>query len=292
MDKEDYIISVIIPHYNSFDCLLKLINTIPENDKIQVIVVDDNSEYFYPEFITRSNVRILYNKSKGAGSARNTALYKVNSKWVVFADADDYFTPQAFDTLLNDVNQHAECDVIYYHPSSVNNLTNDQGIRHRYYVRLINNYLTKGDYDSEMNLRTKFNVPWSKLISRKLIDQHNIQFDDVMYSNDVMFSVKTGILSDRIHASTKSIYTVTESLDSLTNNRSFESLICRYNVATRVNEFLIANNHIKYQMPLISFFIKCCRTNILKSPLLLFNILTRNQKVMPNRWLRKLLGGK
>lgn len=37
-------ISVIIPHHNSWQKLNELLNTIPLNDDIEVIVIDDNSE--------------------------------------------------------------------------------------------------------------------------------------------------------------------------------------------------------------------------------------------------------
>ncbi|MDR1598532.1 MAG: glycosyltransferase [Oscillospiraceae bacterium] len=36
--------SVVISHYNSFVLLKKLINSIPEREDVQIILVDDNSE--------------------------------------------------------------------------------------------------------------------------------------------------------------------------------------------------------------------------------------------------------
>ena len=39
----EYNVSIIIPHYNSPDLLAVLLDSIPEKEDIQIIVVDDNS---------------------------------------------------------------------------------------------------------------------------------------------------------------------------------------------------------------------------------------------------------
>ena len=40
----EFTYSVAIPHYNSPDLLQRMLNSIPERDDIQVIVVDDGSK--------------------------------------------------------------------------------------------------------------------------------------------------------------------------------------------------------------------------------------------------------
>jgi hypothetical protein len=48
------------------------------------------------------------------------------------------------------------------------------------------------DDSKEINLRLLFSVPWAKLIKKDLIDRHNISFEEILASNDINFSVKTG----------------------------------------------------------------------------------------------------
>jgi len=43
-------LSIIIPHYNSLELLVYLLDTIPKKDNIQVIVVDDKSTKKVEEF--------------------------------------------------------------------------------------------------------------------------------------------------------------------------------------------------------------------------------------------------
>ena len=100
------IITVIIPHYNIPNLLVRCLNSIPDEERIQVIVVDNNSSPSKVNFenfpgIDRKHTEVVFDKEgNGAGHARNVALEKIASKWIVFADADDFFNPGAFDELL------------------------------------------------------------------------------------------------------------------------------------------------------------------------------------------------
>ena len=84
--------------------LLRCLGSIPIREDVQVIVADDNSDitevddvnlfslpekYPHVEFIWGKNE----NGRKGAGYARNLGLEKAKGKWLVFADADDFFNP-------------------------------------------------------------------------------------------------------------------------------------------------------------------------------------------------------
>ena len=87
--------SVIIPHHNIPALLQRCLDSIPERDDIQIIVVDDNSDSNKVDFkkfpgIGRRNVEIYYTKEgKGAGFARNVGLKYAKGRYLIFADADD-----------------------------------------------------------------------------------------------------------------------------------------------------------------------------------------------------------
>ena len=64
--------SFIIPHHNTPDLLQRLVDSIPQRDDIEIIVVDDNSDYDKKANISRSDVRTIYIdkvQTKGAGRA-------------------------------------------------------------------------------------------------------------------------------------------------------------------------------------------------------------------------------
>jgi glycosyltransferase involved in cell wall biosynthesis len=250
-----YKLSIIIPHYNSKDKLIRLVKSIPEKSHYQIIVVDDNSdEKLTTSEIPHCNVIVYTNNKKGAGSARNLGLSKATGEWILFADADDYFTNDAFcyieDYLTSDLNRK---NVVFFSPTSVKEGSFDEGKRHKRYCSLVKNYLENECEETEMPLRLYYLVPWSKLISLELIRSNNIEFDDVQFSNDVMFSLKVGALANQVHADDRCIYCVTEDPLSLTGNLSKEAFHCRFFVTINYNEYLCKMGHGRYMVSMYKY---------------------------------------
>ena len=110
--------SVIIPHREIPDLLMRCLKSIPVSEDIQVIVVDDNSPdvdtYLekYPELSRPYLEFIRAPKNGGAGYARNIGLNHAKGKWLLFADADDFFVGNMYDIISMHVESDA--DVIYF----------------------------------------------------------------------------------------------------------------------------------------------------------------------------------
>lgn len=238
-------LTIIIPHYNSVQSLEKLLNSIPSTNEIEVIVIDDNSTEQVQEYNKLVNsskyehVIFLINNTekKGAGVCRNIGLEHMSSnKWVLFADADDYFVEGFYDIVKEYFE--SDFDIVYFTPTSIEIDTGNLSDRHIRFQQQIYDYLTKKDRNSELKLRYEFPVPWSKLISAKLIKENNIKFDEVIASNDVMFSTKIGYYAKNIAASNKIIYCVTKNKGSLTNTISEEMFDTRLNVRINYCKYL------------------------------------------------------
>lgn len=97
MEKVNILYSIIIPHYNVPELLQRCLNSIPNLPSFQIIIVDDCSDGKIVDFrcfpgMERENVKCIFLKEKhGAGFARNLGLRYACGKWVLFADADDFF---------------------------------------------------------------------------------------------------------------------------------------------------------------------------------------------------------
>lgn len=245
-------ISVIIPHYNSWQKLNELLNTIPLNDDIEVIVIDDNSEdqenklsefsTKYPNFIFKKN----YSKNIGAGAARNVGLSYATGEWVIFADADDLFMENFYTSVKNKLND--PYDIIYFTPTSFIDGTDKISRRHIIYKELVSGYIFNPSKTTELNLRYNFHVPWSKMIKRNIIVENEVLFEEIMYSNDILFSAKIGYFANSIKGSEEIIYSVRESTSSLTSTMDDKKFKIRFNAWIDFVNFLyrkLDNQEIK-----------------------------------------------
>lgn len=88
--------SIIIPHFNDFKSLERLLNSIPSRDDIEIIVIDDKSTDEYDLDSIKSKCIFLNNETpiKSAGTCRNIGLKIAKGKWLLFADSDDVFFEQ------------------------------------------------------------------------------------------------------------------------------------------------------------------------------------------------------
>lgn len=215
--------SIIIPHYNSLDTLPRLLNSIPERKDIEIIIVDNSPRAILKEQIisTNHNFQLLYSdKTKGAGHARNIGLNYAIGKWLIFADADDYFV-ENFNKLLDQYVNYTE-DIIYFKPRSVSYFIN--GTESNRVINYQNDFAKGADY-----LRYSYNTPWGKFIRRKHVMQFNYRFSEVGWSNDVYFMVRVGITANKVLAVDTFLYIVDERPGSLTSNKQFckPEYICR-----------------------------------------------------------------
>jgi len=245
--------SIIIPHKNSTKSLLRLCNCIPDNDDIQVIIIDDNSEIQVVKQLQNTelnnNIEIVFcDISKGAGGARNIGLSKAKGRWLLFADADDYFSNN-FSSLIKRYRE-SQCDIIYFGTDSITSEAK-RSYRHERYMKLVVDYLY--DKNKEDALKYYFTPPWGKMISRELIKKNNIWFDEVIASNDVMFSLQLAHVTNKIYATTEVLYVITLSKGSVTNIMNLNHFNSKFIAALKANNFLCSIHKKKYQQSVLYF---------------------------------------
>lgn len=232
-------ISIIIPHHNSLMLLERCINSIPEREDIEIIVVDDHSDsscYDSIKKFKKSNLHILSTSDTyGAGAARNVGLEAAKGQWIIFSDADDLFTQEAFriiDSHLND-----EADIVYFLSDHV--YTDSMQLFDNNCMGLNDKVITyDGSDDSEDKLKYGICVPWGRMFKSSLIKENNIKFDEVRYGNDTMFSMKTAYKAKKVAVDPRTVYLFTVNRGSLTHKVNKESIACRMEVDLRKNQMM------------------------------------------------------
>lgn len=238
--------SIIIPHYNIPDLLMRCLKSIPVSEDIQVIVVDDNSSdadtYLerYPELSRPYLEFIRTTKGGGAGYARNVGLDHAKGKWLLFADADDFYVENMYDVIKPYANSGA--DIVFFRPRSV--YSDDIYKNSNKGDYLINNINIYNDTGDERYVRYRWCPPWSKMLKTEFIKNHCVRFDEIQYANDYYFSVCSGINARNIKVAEEILYVYVDRKDSLTANfgSKKEELAIRAEVSFRVEKLFKKNN--------------------------------------------------
>lgn len=236
--------SVIIPHHNIPQLLQRCLASIPDIPEVQVVVVDDNSSEEKVDFehfpgMERANTTCIFDKDGGgAGHARNVGMGHADGKWLVFADADDFFTSEAF-AILNS-HKNDPHDIILFKADSVNSDDSSPSDRHLKLNNAIDAALS-GSLSVKEALLAK-PVPWCKMLRRDYIQKYKIKFDETMAANDQMFVAKATCWAkdDAVAIASDVLYIVTTRANSLMDNwgKNPSNYLCRLGVQIRYNKFV------------------------------------------------------
>jgi len=236
----EIIFSVIIPHKNTPDLLRRCLASIPRREDIQIIVVDDNSDENKVDFnvfpgVGEAFVEVYFTKEgKGAGYARNVGLDHAKGNWLIFADADDFFTDNAFDFLFTHVD--SPCEIIFFKVDSCYSDTYEKANRNRCNI-VIDNYLNKKKY-SESQLRHRHLSPVGKMIRTEFIQKEGIRFEEIVAANDRMFSILAGHKAQSIDCIDRALYCITVTKGSIAHTINIKNLESKYTTLLRCNDFL------------------------------------------------------
>lgn len=255
---DGYKYTIIIPHYDIPQLLMRCLGSIPVREEVQVIVVDDCSpegEKYpekYPE-LTRPFLEYYRTPQGGsAGRARNVGMCHAKGEWLIFMDADDLFVDNMYDLLENNID--GEADVTFFNTRSVMSDDLSRPSKRNLYGTLFERYK---DDTSELSFRYDFQSLWGKVFRQSLIEENNVRCDETKYSNDVLFSFMAGHLAKKIKVVQTPLYIVTQRSNSLASSQFSGNTISEEECETRLNISLKIARLIKrykipfdYQMPL------------------------------------------
>lgn len=232
--------SIIIPHKNIPNLLQRCLDSIPKRDDIQIIVVDDNSDLEKVDFehfpgVGEKCVEVYFTKEgKGAGYARNVGLKHVKGKWVLFADADDFYAVNAWDTF--DCFIKSNYEIIYFGVDCLDTDTLLPANRNLHNNNVIDAYL-KDEHKGEIKLRYTCWEPWNKMFRYDFLASYGLQFDEIPRGNDAMFVLNAGDRAQSITAIRNSLYVVTYRSNSLSFAVNKENLFSVLMLKIKINKF-------------------------------------------------------
>lgn len=199
--------------------------------------MDDNSDEDKRPIVARSDVRLIYidaEHTRGAGRARNLGLKEATGKWVLFADADDFYNKGFIDVL--DKYIVTDIDVLYFNIDSIHNVTLSAGGRDLKSKRFMACH--DGSKKTVDAIKYQIHGPWNKMIRHSFIMKYDISFEEVLKGNDVQFSYLVGFFANKVAINTTPLYVCTYNPNSISfGKRSIESYLCTFRVHEKMNVF-------------------------------------------------------
>ena len=244
--------SIIIPHKNIPYLLRRCLNSIPRREDVQVIVVDDNSN---PEIVNfncfpgsdEPCVEVYFTKKgKGAGYARNVGLEHATGKWILFADADDFFCPCMLEKL--DRYKDLDTEVVIFEWQVVTDMLKPS--KRGPIPFEITEAAMKGEMSPSLYL-SAIGMSWVKMVSHNFLTSHGICFEESIIYNDILYSKMLAVYANRITLAKEVLYTFVNRPTSLGKNLNGYALRSRYDVIKQVNNWLRLIGKPEYEESLV-----------------------------------------
>ncbi len=214
--------SFIIPHHNTPELLNNLIQTIPQRDDIEIIVIDDNSDEGKKPVITREDVKITYissQESKGAGHARNKGLELATGKWLLFADSDDFYEKNLIDEL--DKYTTGDYDIVFFSAHIFYDINKREVNQERNYIEKAFDKYNNSEHTLKdvRRLALTVNAPWNKMFRREFIEKIHARFEEIPMANDAWFVKYSGSKAEKIEVIDKRMYYYVKYEKGITNSK-------------------------------------------------------------------------
>lgn len=99
------LVSVVVPVYNEEKCIEFCLSSLLNQSykDTEIIVVDDGSTDGSVNIVQKYNVKLLQQKHKGPGAARNLGVKHAQGKVLVFADADMRYSGKYIENLVKPI---------------------------------------------------------------------------------------------------------------------------------------------------------------------------------------------
>lgn len=121
-NRNDVVLSIVIPCYNSELYIENCINSILTQDysNFEVLIIDDGSKDKTSAFVKRiidknknKSLRYYFQDNNGQSSARNLGILHSKGNYIAFLDSDDYMTPNSLQVRMDMVKSKPSIDILH-----------------------------------------------------------------------------------------------------------------------------------------------------------------------------------
>ncbi|HLV62938.1 glycosyltransferase family 2 protein [Galbibacter sp.] len=212
-------LSIIIPVYNVEKyierCILSCYDQQLEQSQYEIIVIDDESPDNSVKIVQRlmnaySNLRIISQKNKGLGGARNTGIENAKGRYLLFLDSDDYLLPNVLHVLIEIAIVNA-VDILDF---AANGVYEDGSIVYS----ITHQHCPKPTTGPKYFNNGHHNSACVRLYRTEFLLQNNLLFKEKVYIEDVEFNFKAVYLANRIMSTPMVVSNFVQTSGSITRS--------------------------------------------------------------------------
>ena len=195
--KDNILISVIVPVYNTAKYLDKCLETLVSQSyaELDIILVDDGSPDESPALCDKwamrdTRIKVIHKSNGGLSDARNYGLRKAEGDYIIFIDSDDWLDTDMVEVLLSTAIKY-EADIVNCQFVEENNRNISTKLQPRY--PLMEATASEGIF---LLIKDKMvtNHVWRNLFKREVLQDIEFpkgkNFEDIHVMHEIFFKSK------------------------------------------------------------------------------------------------------
>ncbi|KAA6103875.1 MULTISPECIES: glycosyltransferase family 2 protein [Pantoea] len=271
-------VSVIIPNWNCAPWLPETLGSLlrQSSPPEEIIIIDDGSSDDSVAWLTafaaqHPQVTLLSGGRGGVSAARMKGLAAASGDFVYFMDADDFVSTELFADFRRVQARHPEIDLFCFGAKMFFDLPAPQRHYQTIHQRHVSGLLPGGSATLRTLIQhqSAHRVIWSSIISRRLIDQLDLQFLPIQNHEDAPFMFALYLQARALYCTSQSYYYKRFMLSSLSQSTRDFSWVKNYFIARAGSEQFLQQQQLPHDEALLDDYYQTvmhgCLTQIRKN---------------------------
>lgn len=255
--------SIIIPVYNSEKTISKLLNSILKQNfnNYEIIIINDGSVDKTEDIILSykskfSHFKYIFKENSGVSSTRNIGLQNIVGKYILFADADDYFENDYLNKLYDYIEKNKPELICFNYYNVFSNSRKTVGLK------LCNNQIEMGiekaitNYLNYTYINQFTGAIWNKVYKTDILKKNNIKFStDLLIGEDLVFNIEYFCCIKKVCIYDEKLYNYVQSENSIMRSYREKNVEHIINYIPKLINIFEKYDYKNYQTILYQFYI-------------------------------------